>query len=106
MIFLLRILIFSALILLGFHISTRSITGRRVVLIVYGFTLIWYCFLCRLPLFTSVPVAADNTATVVTTTSPSTLQTVVNAKEFLNGFNGYLMTDEYTGRPENGVNFY
>ena len=68
MIFVLRVIIFSALILTGFAISTRSIRLRKVVTVIYTFVLLWYTFLCRLPMFTSVPVAADSTIT----TSPST----------------------------------
>ena len=61
-------IIFSTLILLGFYLSTRSIRLRKVVTVIYTFVLLWYTLLCRLPLFTSVPVDADTTIT----TSPAT----------------------------------
>lgn len=63
MIFLLRLLIFSTLILLGLHVSNRSMQLRKIVTVIYTFVLLWYTLLCRLPLFTSVPVAADSIIT-------------------------------------------
>ncbi len=63
MIFVLRVIIFSALIFTGFAISVRSIRLRKIVAVVYTFVLLWYTLLCCLPLFTSVPVAADTTIT-------------------------------------------
>lgn len=60
MIFLLRVVIFSALIIGGFAISVKSITSRKIITVIYTLTLLWYTFLCRLPLFTSVPAAADD----------------------------------------------
>ena len=65
MIFGLRVIISSALILLGLHVSTRSIRLRKIVTVIYTFAILWYTLLCRLPLFTSVPVAADST--IITT---------------------------------------
>ena len=63
MIFVLRVIIFSTLILLGFYISTRSIRLRKIVTVIYTFVPLWYTLLCRLQLFTSVPVASDSTIT-------------------------------------------
>ena len=68
MIFVLRVIIFSTLILLGLHISTRSIRLRKIVTVIYTFVLLWYTLLCRLLLFTSVSVAAESTIT----TTPAT----------------------------------
>ena len=34
---------------------------RKIVTVIYTFVLLWYTLLCRLPMFTSVPVAADST---------------------------------------------
>ena len=49
MIFLLRILVFSFLIFLGFHLSTRSRSLRKAVSIVYAAVLLLYdTFLCRI----------------------------------------------------------
>ena len=70
MIFVLRVIIFSALILLGLYVSSYSIRLRKIITVVYSFTLLYYTFICRLPLFTSVPVAADST---ITTTSAKEL---------------------------------
>lgn len=71
MIFVLRVIIFSALILLGFYISTRSIRLRKIVTVIYTFALLWYTLFCCLPLFTLVSVAAESTKT---TTPPATEQ--------------------------------
>ncbi len=71
LIFVLRLIIFSTLILTGFIISVHSTTGRRIITVIYILTVLWYCFLCRLPLFTTVPAAADSTADVVVKTEPS-----------------------------------
>lgn len=68
MIFVLRVIIFSALILLGLFVSNRSIRLCEVVTVIYTFVLLWYILLCRLPMFTPAPVAADSTIT----TSPAT----------------------------------
>lgn len=79
MIFELRIIIFSALILLGLHVSIRSIRLRKIVTIIYTFVLLWYTLLCRLPLFTSVPVAADSTITTTSATEPSLAERLIEA---------------------------
>lgn len=47
LIFLLRILVFSFLIFLGFHFSTRSRGLRKVVSVVYAVVFLYYTFLCR-----------------------------------------------------------
>ena len=79
MIFELRIIIFSALILLGFYISNRSIRMRKFVMVIYNFVLLWYTLLCRLPMFTSVPVAADSTITTTSATEPSLAERLIEA---------------------------
>ena len=79
MIFILRVIIFSALILLGFYISNRSIRMRKIVTVIYTFVLLWYTLLCRLPLFTSVPVAADSTITTTSATEPSLAERLIEA---------------------------
>ena len=79
MIFVLRVIIFSALILLGFYISNRSIRMRKIVTVIYTFVLLWYTLLCRLPLFTSVPVAADSTITTTSATEPSLAERLIEA---------------------------
>ena len=79
MIFVLRVIIFSALILLGFYISTRSILLRKIVTVIYSFALLWYTLLCRLPLFTSVPVAADSTITTTPVTELSFAESLIEA---------------------------
>lgn len=71
MIFLLRLIIFSTLILTGFAISVRSIRLCKIVTVIYTFALLWYTLFCRLPLFTLVSVAAEST---ITTTPPATEQ--------------------------------
>lgn len=71
MIFALRLIIFSILILTGFAISVCSLPGRKAVTTVYTFALLWYTFFCRLPIFTSVPIYGDSTPSVETVT-PST----------------------------------
>jgi glycopeptide antibiotics resistance protein len=78
-IFVLRVIIFSTLILLGFYISTRSIRLRKIITVVYSFTLLYYTFICRLPLFTSVPVAADSTITTTPATEPSLAERLIEA---------------------------
>jgi glycopeptide antibiotics resistance protein len=70
-IFVLRVIIFSVLTLLGFYISTRSIRLRKIVTVIYTFALLWYTLFCRLLMFTSVSVAAERT---ITTTPPATEQ--------------------------------
>ena len=79
MIFVLRVIIFSALILLGFYISPRSIRLRKIVTVIYTFVLLWYTLLCRLPLFTSVPVAADSTITTTSATEQSFAESLIEA---------------------------
>lgn len=79
MIFVFRVIIFSALILLGFYISTRSIRLRKIVTVIYTFVLLWYTLLCRLPLFTSVPVAADSTITTTPATELSFAKSLIEA---------------------------
>ena len=64
-------ILFSALILLGLHVSTRSIRLRKIVTVIYTFVFLWYTLLCRLPLFTSVAVAADSTITTTPVTELS-----------------------------------
>ena len=65
MIFLLRILVFSFLIFLGFHFSIRSRGLRKAVSIVYGAVLLYYTFLCRIHLYVDVS-ASDYGHTDVT----------------------------------------
>ena len=60
MIFILRLIIFSAMILSGFYLSLRSVTLRRIVTAVYTFALLWYTFLCRIPTLMSTEVYGDN----------------------------------------------
>lgn len=79
MIFVLREIIFSALILLGFYISNRSIRMRKIVTVIYTFVLLWYTLLCRLPLFTSVPVATDSTITTTPATELSFVERLIEA---------------------------
>lgn len=79
MIFILRVIIFSALILLGFYISNRSIRMRKIVTVIYTFALLWYTLLCRLPTFTSVPVAADSTITTTPITELSLAERLIEA---------------------------
>ena len=64
-------ILFSTLILLGLHVSTRSIRLRKIVTVIYTFVFLWYTLLCRLPLFTSVAVAADSTITTTPVTELS-----------------------------------
>ena len=61
MIFLLRLIIFSFLILSGFYLSIRSITLRKVGTAVYTFALLWYTSLCRIPTLLSTSVYGDDT---------------------------------------------
>ena len=79
MIFVLRVIIFSALILLGFYISNRSIRMRKIVTVIYTFVLLWYTLLCRLPLFTPAPVAADSTITTTPATELSFAERLIEA---------------------------
>ena len=79
MIFVLRVIIFSTLILLGLCISTRSIRLRKIVTVIYTFVLLWYTLLCRLPLFTPVPVAADSTITTTPVTELSFAESWIEA---------------------------
>lgn len=79
MIFVLRVIIFSALILLGLTVSTRSIWLRKIVTVIYTFVLLWYTLLCRLPLFTSVPVAAAITITTTPATELSFAERLIEA---------------------------
>lgn len=79
MIFILRVIIFSVLILLGFYISNQSIRMRKIVTVIYTFALLWYTLLCRLTLFTSVPVAADSTITTTSATEPSLVERLIEA---------------------------
>jgi glycopeptide antibiotics resistance protein len=78
-IFVLRVIISSALILLGLHVSTRSIRLRKIVTVIYTFALLWYTLLCRLPLFTSVPVAADSTIITTPATELSFAESLIEA---------------------------
>ena len=77
MIFVLRVIIFSALILLGLYVSSYSIRLRKIITVVYSFTLLYYTFICRLPLFTSVPVAADSTITTTSAIEPSLAERLI-----------------------------
>lgn len=77
MIFILRLIIFSTLILLGFHISTHSLPGRRTVIEIYTFALLWYTMLCRLPIFTSIPTYGSETTSSVGTVMLSTAEKFV-----------------------------
>ena len=79
MIFVLRVIIFSALILLGLHVSTCSIRLRKIVTVIYTFAILWYTLLCRLPLFTSVPVAANSTITTTPATELSFAESLIEA---------------------------
>lgn len=79
MIFVLRVIIFSALILLGLHVSTCSIRLRKIVTVIYTIVLLWYTLLCRLPLFTPVPVAADSTITTLPATELSFAESLIEA---------------------------
>lgn len=67
MIFLLRILVFSFLILLGFQFSVRSRNLRKVISLIYGCVLVYYTFLCRIRL--SVDVSASDYGHAVVTMS-------------------------------------
>lgn len=58
MIFLLRILVFFFLILLGFQFSVRSRNLRKAISLIYGCVLVYYTFLCRIRL--SVDVSASD----------------------------------------------
>ena len=55
-IFVLRVIIFSFLILAGFYLSVCSITARKVVTVIYTLTLFWYTFGSRMTSFTGTPV--------------------------------------------------
>lgn len=79
MIFVLRVIIFSALILTGFAISVRSIRLRKIVTVIYTFVLLWYTLFCRLPLFTSVPVAAHSTITTTPVIELSFAESLIEA---------------------------
>ena len=96
MIFVLRVIIFSALILLGFYISNRSIRMRKIVTVIYTFALLWYTLLCRLLLFRSVPVVvADSTITTTSATEPSLVERLIEAVSAIFGpqANGTLAGD-------------
>lgn len=58
MIFLLRLIIFSFFIILGFRISLRSKNFRAVVSVIYGAVLLYYTFLIRVRF--SVDVSASD----------------------------------------------
>lgn len=49
MIFYLRFVIFSIMILIGFVLAVGSVRMWRTVSVVYVVTLLWYTLLCRLP---------------------------------------------------------
>lgn len=74
MIFILRLLIFSILILLGFNLSTHSLTSRKLVTVIYTLTLLYYTLLCRIPTILSTPVYGSDTTAVPTT--PSTAEKI------------------------------
>jgi glycopeptide antibiotics resistance protein len=78
-IFVLRVVIFSTLNLLGFYISTRSIRLRKIVTVIYTFAILWYTLLCRLPLFTSVPVAAESTIRTTPAKEQSFAESLIEA---------------------------
>lgn len=65
MIFILRLVIFSFLILLGFSLSLRSKKRRAVVSVIYGFVLIFYTFLIRVKI--TVDVSASDYGHAITT---------------------------------------
>lgn len=75
MIFFLRIIIFSFLILLGFRFSLRSKKGRAALSIIYGFVLIFYTFLIRVRFI--VDVSADDYSHTITA-QRSTFQQILN----------------------------
>ena len=52
---------------------------RKFVTVIYTFVLLWYTLLCRLPMFTSVPVAADSTITTTSATEPSLAERLIEA---------------------------
>jgi hypothetical protein len=65
LIFLLRLIIFSFLILLGFRLSLRSKKGRAFVSVVYAVVLLHYTFLCRVKI--TVDVTASDYGYAITT---------------------------------------
>ena len=65
MIFLLRLIIFSFFIILGFRISLRSKNLRAVVSVIYGAVLLYYTFLIRVRF--SVDVSASDYGHAVNT---------------------------------------
>ena len=74
MIFILRLVIFSFFIILGFHISVRSIKGRATISIIYGFVLLYYTFLCRVHLIVTVFASDYGHAAETLTTVEKVLQ--------------------------------
>lgn len=58
MIFILRLVIFSFFIILGFRFSVRSIKGRAATSVIYALTLFWYTLGCRWKI--TVDVSADD----------------------------------------------
>lgn len=65
MIFILRLVIFSFFIILGFHLSLRSKNLRAVVSVIYGAVLLYYTFLIRVRF--SVDVSASDYGHAVNT---------------------------------------
>lgn len=65
MIFLLRLIIFSFLILLGFRLSLRSKKGCAFVSVVYAVVLLHYTFLCRVKI--TINVTASDYGYAITT---------------------------------------
>lgn len=65
MIFILRLIIFSFFIILGFHLSLRSKNLRAVVSVIYGAVLLYYTFLIRVRF--SVDVSASDYGHAVNT---------------------------------------
>ena len=95
MIFVLRVIVFPTLILLGLYVSSYSIWLRKIITVVYSFTLLYYTFICRLPLFASAPVAADSTITTTLATEPSLAERLIEAVSAIFGpqANGTLAGD-------------
>ena len=74
MIFILRLVIFSFLILLGFHLSLQSKKGRAVVSVIYAVVLLYYTFLCRLKITVDVAASDYPSTSVTLTTGEKVLQ--------------------------------
>lgn len=84
MIFTLRIVIFSVLILLAFHISLRSTPLRHLVTVIYLLTLFWYTFGCRMAI-TGVNVYGDDTLPAIPAPEPSLWEKIINLLKLIWG---------------------